>query len=200
MQTLQTLKQPESLSQQRIAYLESRRIDPKVASIDLEMVKMKMREPAEDLHWSTDQIEDAEVEYKRYLTLCILFPYPKHSIVPNKIMDTMWHYHIMDTKAYHRDCNRVFGHYFHHFPYFGLRGEEDAENLKQSFEQTKSFYMVTFGEPIDHASDSGDCWHDCDNRCWHACAGGGGGDDDDQGHSPSMYAISTFSGRNRLAQ
>ncbi len=90
MQTLQTLEQPASLSQQRIAYLESRRIDPKVASIDLEMVKMKMREPAEDLHWSTDQIEDAEVEYKRYLTLCILFPYPKHTIVPNKIMDTMW--------------------------------------------------------------------------------------------------------------
>jgi hypothetical protein len=61
----------------------------------------------------------------------------------------------MNTKAYDRDCNRVFGHYFHHFPYFGLRGEEDVQNLKQSFEQTKNFYFVTFGEPIDHSSAAG---------------------------------------------
>jgi len=38
-----------------------------VSRPDLEMVKMKLREPEEDLQWSADQIEDAEVEYKRYL-------------------------------------------------------------------------------------------------------------------------------------
>jgi len=140
------------------------------------MVKMKMREPEEELGWSATQVEDAEVEYKRYLTLCVKYPYPQHSIVPNKIMDTMWHYHIMDTKAYHRDCQRVFGHYFHHFPYFGLRGEEDALDLRSSFDATKVYYRALFDETIDHGSTQGDCWHDCESRCWHACSGGSNDD------------------------
>jgi len=174
-----TLNLPPPMSEERLAYLRSRAIDPDIASIDLEMVKMKMREPEEGLEWNAEQIEAAEIEYKRYLTLCVKYPYPDHSIVPNKIMDTMWHYHLLDTKAYHRDCKRVFGRYFHHFPYFGLRGAEDASNLKKAFEQTKAFYLATFGEPIDHNSAEGDCWHDCEHRCWHACSGGGGGGDDD---------------------
>jgi hypothetical protein len=109
-----------------------------------------------------------------------LFTPPRQAASFNKIMDTMWHYHILDTKAYHKDCGTVFGHYFHHFPYFGLRGEEDARNLKSAFEQTKQFYAATFGEPIDHSCAGGDCWHDCENRCWHECSGGGGGSDNDE--------------------
>src|ERR1041384_8822667 len=88
---MQMLKMPSPISRERIGYLQARGIDPQVASIDLEMVKMKMREPEEELGWSETQVEEAEVEYKRYLTLCLRYPYPRHSIVPNKIMDTMWH-------------------------------------------------------------------------------------------------------------
>lgn len=176
---MQLLELPAPISPERISLLESKGIEPKIARLDLEMVKMKLREPKENIGWTEQQVEDAEIEYKRYLTLCLRYPYPKFSIVPNKIMDTMWHYHILDTRAYHKDCDAVFGHYFHHFPYFGLRGEEDARNLRKSFENTKGFYEALFGEPIDHAA-AGDCWHDCENRCWHACSGNdGGGDDDD---------------------
>lgn len=159
---------PESISTERIFFLVDKKIDHDIASTDLEMVKMKLCEPKEGIGWTNEQVEDAEIEYKRYLTLCRKYPYPQHSIVPNKIMDTMWHYHILDTKAYHKDSERIFGHYFHHFPYFGLRGEEDAKNLKSSFEKTKELYEKTFGEPLARNRES-DCWHDCEDRCWHAC-------------------------------
>jgi Glycine-rich domain-containing protein-like len=163
------LQLPEPISKERIAQLVGRSVDPDIASIDLEMVKTKMAEPKEAIGWSLEQLEEAELEYKRYLVLCRRYPYPKHSIVPNKVMDMMWHYHILDTRAYCADCDRVFGHYFHHFPYFGLRGEDDAQNLKNAFEKTKNFYEITFGESMVRA-EANDCWHDCSNRCWHACS------------------------------
>jgi hypothetical protein len=81
----------------------------------------------------------------------------------------MWHFHILDTRAYHQDCESVFGHYLHHFPYFGMRGEEDAQNLKKSFDNTQVLYFQTFSESMTRA-EGADCWHDCENRCWHACS------------------------------
>lgn len=159
---------PDPISSDKVAALVARGIDRDIAQIDLEMVKMKMSNPEESVGWNKEQCEDAEVEYKRYLMLCRKFPHPQHSVVPNKIMDTMWHYHILDTRAYVADSERVFGGYFHHYPYFGLRGEDDAKRLKSSFEKTKSHYEQTFGEPMARGGES-DCWHDCEDRCWHAC-------------------------------
>lgn len=163
-----TLVMPQPISQERCAFLQSKGIDEDIARIDLEMVKMKMGEPKEGIGWNTEQLEDAEIEYKRYLTLCRQYPYPEHSVVPNKIMDTMWHYHILDTKAYVGDSEKVFGGYFHHYPYFGLRGEDDERELEASFEQTKVYYEASFGEPMARGGES-DCWHDCQDRCWHEC-------------------------------
>jgi hypothetical protein len=57
-----------------------------------------------------------------------------------------------------------------HHPYSGRRGEEDAQNLKAAFEKTKEFYQAEFGESMTRTS-AGDCWHDCEQRCWHACSG-----------------------------
>ncbi len=158
---------PDPISVERVSYLINQKgIDPLIANLDLEMVKMKLREPEEGENWSHEQCDSAEIEYKRYLHLCKKYG---KGIVPNKIMDKVWHYHILDTRAYHKDCNTVFGHYLHHFPYFGMRGEQDAIDLKNSFLQTKEKYRETFGEEIARDEHT-DCWHDCENRCWHACS------------------------------
>ncbi len=166
-----TLTLPSPIAQDRISFLIGKRIDADIASIDLEMIKMKLGEEKEGIGWTIDQIEDAEIEYKRYLHLTRHFPYPTYSVVPNKIMDTFWHYHILDTRAYHKDCNEVFGHYLHHFPYFGLRGDDDAIELKKQFEKTKEYYLQSFGEALARDREA-DCWHDCENRCHNACSEG----------------------------
>jgi hypothetical protein len=163
-----TLTVPEPISKDRISFLVGKRIDIDIASIDLEMVKMKLSEPKEGIGWTRDQVEEAEIEYKRYLHLTRHYPYPTYSIVPNKIMDTIWHYHILDTKAYHIDCDKVFGHYVHHYPYFGLRGEADAKDLHDAFLKTKEYYLQSFGEDLARNKEA-DCWHDCEDRCWHEC-------------------------------
>ncbi|TAE73139.1 MAG: hypothetical protein EAZ85_07960 [Bacteroidetes bacterium] len=158
---------PDELSVERISYLiNQKNILPEIAEIDLEMVKMKMRETEEGEGWTAEQCESAEIEYKRYLHLCKIHG---KGNVPNKIMDKMWHYHILDTRAYVQDCENIFGGYMHHYPYFGMRGEQDAQNLKNSFEKTKLRYETSFGEPMERDEHT-DCWHDCEGRCWHACS------------------------------
>lgn len=167
MSVTPTLVYADKLSPDRIAYLiHKQRIAPEIAATDLEMVKLKLREKTEGEAWTVAQCEAAEIEYKRYLQLCLIYG---KGIVPNKIMDTMWHYHILDTRAYHQDCERLFGYYLHHYPYFGMRGEEDAQHLKASFAQTQVLYEQLFGESMTRAEGT-DCWHDCENRCWHACS------------------------------
>jgi hypothetical protein len=73
--------------------------------------------------------------------------YPYESIVPCREVDKFWHAHILDTAAYRVDCERVFGQFFDHFPYFGMRGEEDAHALADAYDQTLALYRQHFGEP-----------------------------------------------------
>ena len=167
-QTKSKLEKPEPISSARISFLQNQKgISPEIASIDLEMIKMKLTLTDEGEGWSQEQCDDAEVEYKRFLHLNKKFL--KAAIVPTELVDIMWHYHILDTRAYHRDSEAVFGGYFHHFPYFGLRGEEDKGNLISSFEKTKVLYENEFKEKMLRNAHA-DCWHDCQGRCWHACS------------------------------
>ena len=159
---------PAPISLERVSWLINEKgINPEIAAIDLEMIKMKMSLPDEGEGWTKDQCGDAEVEYKRFLHLNKRFL--KSAIVPTDVIDTMWHYHILDTRAYHKDSERVFGGYFHHFPYFGLRGNDDKQNLISSFENTTALYEQEFGEKMLRGQHR-DCWHDCEGRCWHACS------------------------------
>jgi hypothetical protein len=156
------------ISPERISELKNEKnIDSKVASVDLEMVKKKLQVSDEGEGWTIEQCDSAEIEYKRYLNLCLTYG---KGIVPNKIMDTFWHYHILDTLAYHKDCQDIFGYYLHHFPYFGMRSEKDAVDLKNAFEKTKELYFQTFREEMDRDSSEMKCWHSCQSRCWHACS------------------------------
>lgn len=159
---------PASITRERISFLINQKgIHPSVAAIDLEMIKMKLSLTDEGEGWTKEQCNDAEVEYKRFLHLNQKFL--MSAIVPTDVIDTMWHYHILDTRAYHKDSENVFGGYFHHFPYFGLRGDSDKENLNSAFEKTKLIYEEEFKEKM-LKNDANGCWHDCQGRCWHACS------------------------------
>lgn len=159
---------PAPISKERISWLINEKgINPEIAAIDLEMIKMKMSLSDEGEGWTKEQCEDAEVEYKRFLHLNKKFL--NSAIVPTDVIDIIWHYHILDTRAYHKDSERVFGGYFHHFPYFGLRGDGDKQNLISSFENTTVLYEQEFGEKMLRGQHR-DCWHDCEGRCWHACS------------------------------
>lgn len=59
--------------------------------------------------------------------LLLIQRFPDRPVVPSKLVDLVWHEHILDTFTYKRDCSRLFGRYVHHNPSFG--GQEEKAGL-----------------------------------------------------------------------
>jgi hypothetical protein len=142
---------------------ESNTLHNAVNAISLTNVKHKLQLPKEQEGeaWPKEKCEEAEKEYKRFLTL--IKCYPDTVFVPNKLMDEMWHRHILDTVAYRKDCQQVFGVFLDHYPYYGLNGQEDKANLDKDFLKTKVLYALQFGEEMDREALAVRCGSD------HAC-------------------------------
>jgi hypothetical protein len=115
-----------------------------VQALDLSMIKRKLQDVEEGVGWSAEECDDVEVEYKRFLAL--KRAYPDRDIVPNQPVDKFWHYHILDTVKYAEDCEVIFGHFLHHYPYFGMNGPEDARALSDAFDETAGLYEAHFGD------------------------------------------------------
>lgn len=147
------------------AYLSDAAIHLKldeIVNLDFERLKWKLAHSSE-AKMSPELCDLAEREYRRFLTLHLL--YPKAELVPSKLVDEFWHAHILDTAAYAEDCQKVFGKFMHHFPYFGIYGEDDQQNLNDSFDKAIQLYKETFGEEPptikEGKSSSTDRCHDC---------------------------------------
>jgi len=117
-----------------------------IQALDLEPIKFKLMDTEEGQGWSREYVEQMEIAYKRFLTLSV--KYPEETIAPSKDVDKFWHGHILDTMKYAEDCQNVFGYFVHHFPYFGMRGEEDAANLTEAGKTTNRLYEKEFGEGV----------------------------------------------------
>jgi hypothetical protein len=113
-----------------------------IQALDLGPIKFKLMDAQEGEGWTREFVERMELEYKRFLTL--LAKYPDEPIAPGKEVDRFWHAHILDTQKYMEDCERVFGSYLHHFPYFGLRGADDATALEAAGRRTRELYAAEF--------------------------------------------------------
>lgn len=114
-----------------------------IFALDLAPIKFKLMDKREGQGWSREKVDHYELEYKRFLGL--LVKYPDAPIAPNTNVDKFWHGHILDTMKYADDCEKVFGYFLHHYPYFGMRGEEDAENLANAFVKMQELYEQEFG-------------------------------------------------------
>src|SRR6266581_2398718 len=114
-----------------------------IEALDLAPIKVKLLDPEEGQGWTREHTETMAVAYKRFLTL--LFKYPETPIAPNKDIDKFCHGHILDTMKYAEDCENIFGYFLHHFPYFGMRGEEDAAALADAGQEMQRLYEQEFG-------------------------------------------------------
>ncbi len=140
----------------------------KIQALDLEPIMVKLMDPAEGEGWTLEQARETEVWYKRFLYLNAV--YPDRSIVPTHAIDSFWHYHILDTLKYAEDCQIVFGYFLHHFPYFGMRGDEDRQNLLDASEQTWNLFREHFNEdPAVLHGDMSKCVKSCTGKTCSHC-------------------------------
>jgi hypothetical protein len=114
-------------------------------TLDLSGVRAKLADSEEGKGYGPERLDLLETEYRKFLALQLA--YPGQDIVPCMIVDEIWHQHILDTIAYRADCDAIFGRFLDHFPYFGMRGPEDAEALADAYSMTLDRYVESFGTP-----------------------------------------------------
>jgi len=114
--------------------MSSKTLEETIAAIhalDLEPIKFKATRSEDGYGWTREHADGVALAYKRYLILHA--KYPDMMLAPDQETDRFWHLHILDTRKYAADCEAIFGRFVHHFPYLGLRGEEDAQVLDDAF-------------------------------------------------------------------
>ena len=128
-----------------------------IEALDLTPIKFKATRSSDDdgYGWSPQYADQMELAYKRYLILHA--KYPEMTLAPERDIDRFWHMHILDTRKYATDCDATFGHFLHHFPYLGLRGEGDEQALQDAFEAMQRLYAQEFGEPMVVQRDAAWC-------------------------------------------
>jgi len=114
-----------------------------IAALDLNPIKVKLMHKESGEGWSLERANAIETEYRRFLYL--MNAYPDAQVAPTVDVDTFWHYHILDTMKYARDCEKTFGRFLHHYPYLGMEGEDDVEMQQQAGKRMRELYESTFG-------------------------------------------------------
>ena len=141
----------------------------RVDALDLEPIVYKLMQPEPGERTLSMAEADQDVAlYRCFLKLYVL--HPGATIVPTRRLDRVWHTHMLDTAKYRADCDEVFGHFMDHFPYAGLRGEEDQRAWREAFDSTRRLFQQQFGidigpEPAASAcrnhGDGSDCCAGC---------------------------------------
>ena len=105
--------------------------DSTIDQIDLKKIIIKLLSEKSLLGDDQEFIEEVALMYRAFLFLCK--NYPNEVIVPTREVDEFWHLHILDTRAYQKDCQKIFGYYLHHYPYAGLPGTNQSDDQEEEF-------------------------------------------------------------------
>ncbi len=121
-------------------------IEPSVKQLDLDRIAWKVMHDQYKPEMSEDEVSRAVHQYRRFLTLKIR--YPEANLVPTDDIDLIWHTHILDTGNYASDCQRLFGSFLHHDPYFGELGNETQADMEAMFNETSDLWKMEYEESL----------------------------------------------------
>jgi len=119
-------------------------------NLDLERFVKKLQKDHPSYFSDESTTRHAIAEYRRMLH--IIQKFPGVPAVPSKLVDLVWHEHILDTQTYRHDSQRLFGKYVHHAPSFGDASDEEViaekkEMVKQQQEMLEKYVALFSEEP-----------------------------------------------------
>jgi hypothetical protein len=112
-----------------------------VSAIDLSGIMAKLRDPVAGKGWDAEQAALAEREYRRFLALHLM--HPGVPLTPSKLVDEVWHAHILDTRNYERDTKAVLGRFLHHDAEGPASGPATSDE-GAVWESTRELYRAAF--------------------------------------------------------
>ncbi len=94
----------------------------------------------EDEDWELGYARGAVREYGRFMYLSRV---STSRVTPSDVIDTVWHTHLADSRAYVEEfCRAVFGEIVHHVP---STGPTERARHEGQFEETLALYEEEFG-------------------------------------------------------
>jgi hypothetical protein len=115
----------------------------RIDTLDLAVVRKKLVMPVEDggYNWPAEATEQAIEGYRDFLKQALAhrrlraeheargLADPGPGPAPDRVVDIVWHTHILFTEKYHADCEAIFGGYLHHRP---TLADEDLSSGKDT--------------------------------------------------------------------
>ena len=140
---MKTATTASSYEESHARLLYDERMQHAIAKVRKLVFSMLKRKLIEEQGWTQEYCHEIEDLYRKFLALNVRYPDVK--VCPTGPIDDFWHAHIVDTMAYQKDCEQLFGHILHHFPYFGMRGVEDIADLEAAFDRSLDLFILHFG-------------------------------------------------------
>jgi hypothetical protein len=99
-----------------------------IDDLDLKDILAKVRK---ERHWTAADAREADKWYRCFLWVSYL--HGRRSLIAiNPLSDHLWHGHILHTRRYRADSQRIFGRYLDHNPIIGRLTKERREELDRS--------------------------------------------------------------------
>src|SRR5687767_10594456 len=111
-----------------------------IHALDLRSIKLRMMDPELGEGWSPEFANRIEAEYRLFLTMLVRHPADMEDILVSKDVDEFWHNHILHTRKYADDCQKVFGNFLHHNPQTVARSVADRQQRNEAAEKTRRLY------------------------------------------------------------
>lgn len=92
------------------------------------------------LGWTRDFTMRAIHEYKKFVYLGIV---SESSVTPPKVIDQVWHEHLLFTRGYREFCRAVLERDFDHHPEL-VQSRSQTERFQAQYDRTLAFYVSEF--------------------------------------------------------
>src|SRR5215212_5519537 len=93
------------------------------------------------LGWTNQFARRAIEEYRKFLYLGVVADF---GVTPSKVIDQVWHEHLLFTKAYADFCRDVLARPFAHYPEL-MATEDQTSVFQDQYERTLDLYEREFG-------------------------------------------------------
>ena len=95
---------------------------------------------ADENHWTKSFTDQAILEYKKFMYLAAT---SNGMVSPSKIVDIVWHQHLIFTQSYDKFC-QILGKNIQHIP--STHDKKDFKKFQEAASRTKHLYTKNFGE------------------------------------------------------
>jgi hypothetical protein len=107
--------------------------------------------------WDEEKAANIEAQYRQFFAMIAL---DEDLAPPNADVDDLWHEHILNTRRYARDCEKVHGKFIHHSSMDGVEESARTALVARTVALFQKEGLAVCTEPLANCCCGGSCKDD----------------------------------------